>query len=69
MSGREMVHFRDKCLQISVIGHFSHFIRSNSDTVVLSSELEVFNKIFNLLLSVVLVPPIPSHLGKYRSHL
>ena len=66
---REMIYFWDKCLQISVIDHVSNFVRANSNTVVLSAELVVLNKIFYLLLSVVLVPTIPSHLGKYRSTL
>jgi hypothetical protein len=62
-----MIYFWHKCLQISVIDHVGNFFRANSHTVVLSTELVVFNEIFYLLLSVVLVPAIPSHLGKYRS--
>jgi hypothetical protein len=64
-----MIHFWDKCLQVSVVGHIGNFNRANSNTVVLSAELVVLNEMLNLLLSVVLVPAIPSHLGKYRSHL
>jgi len=66
---REMIYFWDKFLQISVIDHVSNLFRPDSNTVVLSAELVVFNEIFYLLFSVVLVPAIPSHLGKYRSTL